>query len=95
MASGARLFPEEQISLTVETYSSTTDAVVASGANPRRDIMDRDRGNGLEARELTEAELDLVSGGMQIAKLVDEISPPCPPSGPMPLPYPNSSLNVR
>ena len=35
--------------------------------------MDNDRTN--EARELTEAELDAVSGGLQVTKLMDSSSP--------------------
>jgi hypothetical protein len=49
----------------------------------------------LQARKLTEAELDFVSGGIEVTKLtvVTSSTPPAPPSGPTPLPYPNNSVS--
>jgi hypothetical protein len=65
--------------------------------------MDRNRTNGLQARQLkvrdlTEAELDLVSGGIEVTTLTaatspTPLSPPSPPAGPLQVPYPNVSLS--
>ena len=60
---GLRAITQQGVPVPSGTHLSDVTAVVASGSNPRGKIMARNQTNTLQARELTEAELDAVSGG--------------------------------